>query len=84
MEMTFFGSKKFFSGSCLSFTTGSSLGLQNNAIRILSGQMEGLIPQAMAPATPSVCFSSSEAFGSDLQKHILLDSLLVLNTRCIP
>lgn len=84
MDVTFSGSKKLFSGPFVSFTTGSCLGLQSSAMHILSGQMEGLIPQAIAPATHSLCFSSSEASGSDLQKHILPDLLLVLNTRYIP
>lgn len=54
-------------------------GLQNNTMHIPSGQMEGKIPQAIAPATHSWCFSSSRASGSDLQKHILPDLLLVLS-----
>lgn len=81
--MTFSGSKVFSGSPCVLY--GSSLGLQNNAICILPGQMEGLIPRAWLSHTFCICFSSkTPASGSDLQKHILLDSLLVLNTGCIP
>lgn len=51
--MTLSGSKKYFGGPFVSFMTGSYLGLQSIAAHTV-WQMEGLIPQAIAPATHSL------------------------------
>lgn len=50
MDMTISGSKKDFGGPFVSFMIGSYLGLQSIAAYTV-WQMEGLIPQAIAPAT---------------------------------